>query len=97
MLWYIFKQLFSIILLVMLLLLYFKIDNRKIFMCTSFMLVVFIPLRRLFRHIDYNNFIDGYPILEIADFVIPVLVLIMTVVVANKYKKYKSLNNDESQ
>lgn len=61
------------------------------------MLVAYVPLRRLFRHIDYNNYIEGYQILEIADFVIPILVLIMTVVVAHKYKKYKSLNNDESQ
>ena len=98
MLWFIFKQVFSVVILIMLVLVYFKIDNKRILACTSGMLIAYIPLRRFFRHVDYNdaviNLLENYPILEIVDMIMPILILIMTFVVVAKYKKNKSLNND---
>ena len=89
--WFIFKQVFSIILLVILILFYFNINNRKIFIATAVMLVAFIPLRRLFSYINYDNEVHGliskYPILDTIDYFLPFLIIAMTIIVLIKYKK----------
>ncbi len=91
MLGFIFKQSFSILLLVMLILLFFKMNNKLLFNSTLVMLVAYIPLRRFFNFMNYdeqvNNLLSNYPILETVDYYLPFLLVIMTIVVLMKYKK----------